>query len=72
MITLADSARCAVVALPSLSTGAYGFPVERAAPIAVGTIREELLRHTGVREARFWLFDQGTYDAFRAALENDG
>ena len=71
-ITLADSAGCPVVALPSISTGAYGFPVDRAAPIAIATIREELLRHTGVRQVRFWLFDAQTYDAFREALENVG
>jgi O-acetyl-ADP-ribose deacetylase len=71
-ITLADSAQCHVVALPSISTGAYGFPVEHAAPIAIRTVREELQRHTGVREARFWLFDQATYDAFREALGNEG
>jgi O-acetyl-ADP-ribose deacetylase (regulator of RNase III) len=70
-ITLADSSQCPVVALPSISTGAYGFPVERAAPIAIATVREEMLRHPGVRKARFWLFDQRTYDAFREALEND-
>ena len=69
-ITLADSSHCPVVALPSISTGAYGFPVERAAPIAIATVREEMLRHPGVRKARFWLFDQRTYDAFREALEH--
>ena len=59
-ITLADSSHCPVVALPSISTGAYGFPVERAAPIAIATVREEMLRHPGVRKARFWLFDERT------------
>jgi O-acetyl-ADP-ribose deacetylase (regulator of RNase III) len=71
-ITLADSSHCPVVALPSISTGAYGFPVDRAAPIAIATIREEMLRHPGVRKVRFWLFDEQTYDAFREALENVG
>ncbi|HUK65291.1 MAG TPA: O-acetyl-ADP-ribose deacetylase [Anaeromyxobacteraceae bacterium] len=33
------------VAFPSISTGAYGFPIERAAPIAVGEVRRFLLAH---------------------------
>jgi hypothetical protein len=31
-----------------------------------------MARHPGVREARCWLFDQGTYDAFGEALETTG
>lgn len=54
------------VALPSLSTGAYGYPVQEAAEIAVQTVTEELLAG-GPRLARFVLFDQDTFDAYHAA-----
>jgi O-acetyl-ADP-ribose deacetylase len=32
----------ASIAFPAISTGVYGFPPERAAPIAVGTVRDSL------------------------------
>jgi O-acetyl-ADP-ribose deacetylase len=54
---------CRRVAFPSISTGVYGFPVERAAPIAIRTVRS-----SGLEEARFWLFSDGVHDAFAAAL----
>jgi O-acetyl-ADP-ribose deacetylase len=71
-IELAADAGCATVAFPSISTGVYRFPVDRAAPIAVRTVTEAMDAHPTVREARFWLFDARTYDAFREALENEG
>jgi O-acetyl-ADP-ribose deacetylase len=54
---------CRVVAFPSISTGVYGFPVERAAGIAIATVRAAPLD-----EIRFWLFNDGAYAAFEAAL----
>ena len=71
-VELAAGAGCARVAFPSISTGVYRFPLDRAAPIAVRTVREALQAHPEVREARFWLFDERTHDAFREALENRG
>ena len=51
------------VAFPSISTGVYGFPVERAAPIAIAAVRD-----SGLEEARFWLFSDAVYAAFELAL----
>jgi len=50
-------------------TGVYGYPVEEAAPVAVGAV---LGATTRVEEVRFVLFDPRTYEAFRAALEAAG
>jgi O-acetyl-ADP-ribose deacetylase len=71
-IELAAEAGCETVAFPSISTGVYRFPLDRAAPIAIATVREALEAHPEVREARFWLFDERTHDAFRKALETTG
>ncbi|MFG3255021.1 O-acetyl-ADP-ribose deacetylase [Streptomyces sp. NPDC048172] len=53
------------VAFPAISTGVFRWPVEDAARIAVGTLREE---GEGFAELRFVLFDKRAYDAFAAAL----
>jgi O-acetyl-ADP-ribose deacetylase (regulator of RNase III) len=57
------------VAFPSISTGVYRFPVERAAAIAIRTVRETAAALGGFEEIRFWLFDDATLAAYREALE---
>jgi O-acetyl-ADP-ribose deacetylase (regulator of RNase III) len=53
------------MAFPSISTGAYGFPLERAAPIAVRTVREFLLAQPEILQVRFCVFS----DADRRVYE---
>ena len=60
------------MAFPSISTGVYGFPLEKAAPIAVGTIAVYLDAHPEIELVRMVCFDAGTkryYDKALAALE---
>ena len=52
------------VALPSLSTGAYGYPIEDAARVALGTAIEFLGRHPQLELLRFVLFDAPTLDTY--------
>lgn len=54
------------VALPSLSTGAYGYPLQHAAPLAVRTVATEI-SEGGPALARFVLFDDRTFAAYRQA-----
>jgi O-acetyl-ADP-ribose deacetylase (regulator of RNase III) len=67
-IELADEHGDARVAFPAISAGVYGYPLEQAAAVAIGAVREALDAHPAVAEARFWLFGQPAYDAFEAAL----
>ena len=69
-IALAAGHGCSTVAFPAISTGVYGYPLDEAARVAITATREALDRHPEVTEARFWLFDQRTYDAFQEALEH--
>jgi O-acetyl-ADP-ribose deacetylase (regulator of RNase III) len=39
-LEIAVERKLATIAFPSISTGVYGFPIERAAPIAIRTVRE--------------------------------
>lgn len=57
------------VAFPSLSTGAYGFPVARAAPIALRTVREFLATQDHrLHEVRFVLFSDADLRVYGEAL----
>jgi O-acetyl-ADP-ribose deacetylase (regulator of RNase III) len=55
------------VALPSISTGAYGYPVDEAAPIALRTVRAFLENHPEIELARFVLWDERTLAAYERA-----
>jgi len=56
------------VAFPAISTGAYRFPLARAAEVALSAVSEALAAQETVEEARFWLFDRAAFDAFAKAL----
>jgi O-acetyl-ADP-ribose deacetylase len=64
-LRVADGLGASSVAFPAISTGAFGYPVNDAAMIAVATTRRAL---TAVEEVRFVLFDEVSYDAFERAL----
>jgi O-acetyl-ADP-ribose deacetylase (regulator of RNase III) len=71
-----SSLRCArdagleSIAFPSISTGAYGYPVNEAAEVALGAVLAELDREPGtLGEVRFVLFSEADFLAHEAALE---
>ena len=57
------------IAFPAISTGAYGFPADRAAGIAAGTVTAFLAASPDVDRVIFCCFDAGSVDAHRNALE---
>lgn len=67
-LEVAVAHNCHSVAFPSLSTGAYGYPVDRAARTALRTVMDFLRQHGQPTSVRFVLFDPGTHDAYTAAL----
>jgi O-acetyl-ADP-ribose deacetylase (regulator of RNase III) len=67
-IALAAEHRCERVALPAISTGAYGYPLDDAAKVAIAATRGALAENPAVREARFWLYDRRAHEAFARAL----
>jgi O-acetyl-ADP-ribose deacetylase len=60
--------QCKTVALPSISTGAYGFPIERAAAIALRTTAEFLGEKSSLEVVRFVLFDGSQFNVFSRTL----
>jgi O-acetyl-ADP-ribose deacetylase (regulator of RNase III) len=57
------------IAFPAISTGIYGFPVRRAAPIAVATVRRYLAEHPAIEQVQLVCFDDETLAAFDGALK---
>jgi len=57
------------VSFPSLSTGAYGYPMEEAAPIALQTVINYLETHTDMELVRFVLFGHSAYQVYEKALK---
>ena len=68
-LALASRHQCKSVALPALSCGVYGYPVDQASRIALSTTRSFLEQDPTVEIARFVLFSEGILGAFAAALE---
>jgi O-acetyl-ADP-ribose deacetylase (regulator of RNase III) len=57
------------VAAPSISTGIYGFPIDLAAPIAIGAADDALAQPgTSLREIIFALFSDADLEGFARAL----
>lgn len=68
-LELAASKGAATVVLPAISTGIYGYPVEKAAPVALGAVAGFLReRKTTVAVATFVLYDDFTLSVFERAL----
>jgi O-acetyl-ADP-ribose deacetylase len=68
-LRVADELSARTVAFPAISTGVYGYPLEKAAPVAVRAVRDA---PTKVEEVRFVLFDDAAYEAFERALGEGG
>jgi len=68
-IELAAEHGCRRVALPAISTGVYGYPLEQAAEVAIAATQQALEAQDTVQEARFWLFDERARQAFAQALK---
>ena len=64
-LRVADELGARTVAFPAISTGVFGYPVEEAAGVAVGAVRDA---RTDVEEVRFVLFGREAFEAFERAL----
>ena len=65
---LADEAGALSIALPSISTGVYGYPVDLAAPVALDAVRTALGAAASIERATFVLFSDATERAFADRL----
>ncbi len=60
----------ASLAFPSISTGAYGYPISQAAPIAVHAVQTILAQPTALKEVRFVCFSETDHAAYALTLQS--
>ena len=71
-MALAAENGCKTVDFPSISTGVYHFPLEKASKIAVDTITACLEEYPAIERVRMVCFNQHTQRFYQAALEARG
>jgi O-acetyl-ADP-ribose deacetylase len=64
-LRVADGLGAGTIAFPAISTGAYGYPLDEAAPVAIEAVRTA---DTAAQEVRFVLFGSDALGAFERAL----
>lgn len=57
------------IAFPSISTGIYGFPIERASRIAVKAVKSFLEEHDGLDKVVFVCFGRHDYQVYQKAVQ---
>jgi O-acetyl-ADP-ribose deacetylase (regulator of RNase III) len=67
-LQVAEELQLGRIAFPSISTGVYGYPIEKAAEIAVTTVRAELPRLAHAREIMFCCFSRRDLQIYDQAL----
>jgi len=69
-LKIAEEKKLSSISFPAISTGAYRYPLDQAAKVAVETVisflKEEVV---SLKEVRFVLFDARTYETYEKALQ---
>jgi O-acetyl-ADP-ribose deacetylase (regulator of RNase III) len=60
---------CKTIAFPSISTGAYRYPLNEAAPVAVSAVKDFLFENTQIKEVYFVFFNEETFEAYLRAAK---
>ena len=67
-LKLMDEHRLKSIAFPAISTGIFGYPIERCAKIMITTTKEYLAGETQIREVIFCLYSNPDYEVFNKEL----
>jgi len=68
-LTLAVKNGIKSLAFPSISTGAYGYPINEAAGIALKTVMDFIKTHKELSLVRFVLFSDRDFEVYKKMLE---
>lgn len=67
-LALAVQHSVGTIAFPAISTGIYGFPLDRATQIAVIEVKQFLSQETSIQQVRFVCFGEESYLCYRNAI----
>ncbi len=70
-LKLADENHLKSISFPAISTGIFGFPIQRCAKIMLKTALEYLKGQTGLQRIVFCLFGQESYEVFENQLNRE-
>ncbi len=68
-LNVADANKLKSIAFPAISTGIFGYPMERCAQIMLRAVIEYLSDDTGLERVVFCLYDRKSYNTFLSELE---
>jgi O-acetyl-ADP-ribose deacetylase len=68
---LAEAHTIQTIAFPSISTGRYRFPIDRASQIAIQACQEALRQNTRLTEIRIVCFDEPTYNTYQTVMSEE-
>lgn len=68
-LEVADREGIRSLSFPAISTGIFGYPIERCAPLMLAAVKDYCNGPTAIREVRFCLFDDAALDVFRRAAD---
>ncbi|HEX37821.1 MAG TPA: O-acetyl-ADP-ribose deacetylase [Candidatus Cloacimonetes bacterium] len=69
-LSLAQREMIRSLSFPSISTGAYGYPIDKASKIAISTVIEYVKKHSFFDEIRFVLFSQYDLAVYEETMNN--
>ena len=69
-LKLAEANKLTSISFPSISTGAYGYPVEKAAPVALRAAADFAAKANSIKEVVFVLHDAHSYEVYAMALRD--
>lgn len=68
-LKLMDKHELKTIAFPAISTGIFGYPIERCAKIMISTAKDYLSGDTQIREVIFCLYSSSDFDVFKSELK---
>jgi O-acetyl-ADP-ribose deacetylase (regulator of RNase III) len=68
-LKLAVSKGLKTIAFPAISTGAYGYPIEKASKVAMSTVKEFLEKEDNLDKVVFVLFSKSDFETYRELAE---
>ncbi|MHC4394409.1 MAG: macro domain-containing protein [Planctomycetota bacterium] len=70
-LKLADENNLKSISLPAISTGIFGFPIDKCAEIMLQTVIDYLQGQTGLKKVVFCLFGKDNYEVFEKQLKQE-